>query len=257
MKKYLLAPLLLSNFFSASGQKLSIVPHAGISYYGFSYFPDKNSLNGGIKTPVPNIAPVYGADIIYKPGRIAHKLGLQRVTLGATFSTTFKNPNNGFQTRHTSQDGIDHWLLSYSLQMESQKLKKIIGMKFKFAGSLGVGVGLNESKWYYDNYYGRDDVGWSFSNGSFLRYSLDHQRRGPGLFLVGSGGIDFYNKKGKNNFSMSLFVNKGLNEMARFNMDITTGQTSNPGAAVTRHYTFATRGTNVGIKIGVPIRILK
>ena len=78
------------------------------------------------------------------------------------------------------------------------------------------------------------------------------------IFVRGTGGFDFVNKRGKRKLSVNLFYNQGLKDMAHFDIHYRYGYWNDPAKQVdVPKLVLRSRGTVFGLSVGIPITLLK
>lgn len=262
MKKF----MLLSSFFVSAvetySQKLYSVLKLTAPFSGISYTKGHNREE--FKPSVARINFSWGVDIIYHGKKVNHKFSIEQVPFEKYFKLVNKfmlPPNSEQLLGHVSINfgtTIDHFIFSYTLQKEGKMDKGFLfNSKIKFNYSAGGGFSFNRSKEYYNSVYPNSSDGGS-NQYTYMAYDAVHYRDGFGLFLRGTGGFDFVNKKGKRKLSLNAFYNQGLKDMAHFDIHYRYGYWNDPSKRVdVPHQILRSRGTTFGFSIGVPIIIIK
>jgi len=79
-----------------------------------------------------------------------------------------------------------------------------------------------------------------------------------GMFSILNAGFDVMSRKNKRVLSFSFFYNKGLSELIKFNIHYQYGFFNDPNRQVdVPNQILRSRGTSFGLKIGIPIKIIK
>ena len=262
MKKLLFFLLYTCISVCANAQKIYGVVNLTAPFSGISYTNGHN--RDEFQPSVVKINGSWGIDLFYKAKKITHKLSVEQMPFGFNFKLTNKfmvPPNNerllGFAYAKSGVT-IDHLIFSYALQKEGKREKGFLfKSKIRFNYSMGMGISLNRSKYYYKEYFLNSSCGWA-SNFTYVAYDALHYRNGFGLFLRGTGGFDFINKKGKRVLCFNVFYNQGLKDMAHFDIHFQYGYWNDPSKRVdVPKQVLRTRGTTFGFSLGVPITIKK
>ena len=231
----------------------------------FSFLNYTNGHNRAEFQPsVVKINNSWGIDIFYKPKKLTHRLSLQEVPFGFYFKLINKfiiPPNSDNLLGFTSTNYgrvIDHFILSYAIQKEAINTRKFIfKSKVRYNYSIGTGLSLNRSKRYYREYFPNSADGY-INQYTTDGYYADHYRDGFGIFLRGTTGFDVLNKYGKRKLCFNVFYNKGLKDMAHFNIHYDYGYINDPSRQVdVPKQVLRSRGTNIGFSLGIPITIKK
>ena len=257
-------PLILISFWIfpsiVSSQKLYIVPNFDFQYSGITHVRSSERPESGFRKNMPLINFMSSIDVMYKSKNFVHKLTLENSRFGPSFIITnkFMAPSDLGIIRMSHQSAIQHFILSYNLGMESQKIHNPFGkVRVRYTGSLGVGIGTNRSKRYYDEIEWKIEGGEGFAD-TYTAYKGNHSRSGLGLFSILNAGFDIMNKNNKKILCFSFFYDKGFTELAKFDIQYIYGLYSNTTKRVdVPDQILRSRGTSYGLKIGVPIKILK
>ncbi len=246
--------------FKSNCQKIYTVVNLSGEFSGISYAG--HHVKEEFRPSVPKMNAIWRIDFLYRVKRLAHKISLEQSVLGKNFKliNKFKVPpysELGFNYSSYGT-GIDHFIISYALQMEGKKEKGFFfKSRIKFNYFLGVGTSLNRSKEYYRDYYPSSDGGWSDPY-TYDGYEAKHYREGMGYFVKGGAGFDLINKKNKRFLCFNLFYNQGLKTMIRYDVHYQYGYWSDPQRQVdVPHQILKGRGTTFGFSIGLPITIKK
>ncbi len=263
MKK--LSSLFLCLYISHCGvsQKVYMVVKLTSPFSGISYTNGHNRDEFRPSNAKINLS--WGIDLIYKSKKINHKISLEEMPLGMNFKlfNKFSAPPNtdrllGFFNASFGRE-IDHLIFSYALLKEGGKEKGFLfHSKIRFNYSIGTGLSFNRSKSFYNKVFPNSSGGFSSPN-TYVAYEADHNRDGFGIFLRGTGGFDFINKKkNKRVLSFNVFYNQGLKDMAHFDIHYQYGYWNDPSKQVdVPKQVLRTRGTTFGFSLGVPIKIKK
>lgn len=256
--------LALFIYFQQSGnaQKISAALNLTTPFSGISYTKGHN--RDEFKPSVARINFSWGVDMIYHGKKVNHKFSIEQVPFEKYFKLVnkFMLPPNPEQllghVRINFGTTIDHFIFSYTLQKEGKKPKGfLLHSRIRFNYSSGVGISFNRSKNYYQTIYANSSDGSSNTH-TYMAYDAVHFRDDFGLFLRGTGGFDFVNKKGKRKLSLNAFYNQGLKDMAHFDIHYRYGYWNDPSKRVdVPHQILRSRGTTFGLSIGVPIIIIK
>lgn len=248
-------------FFGYS-QKLYGIVNLTAPFWGISYTNGHNREE--FRPSIATKSFSWGVDFIYKTKNINHKLSVEQVPLGRNFKIINKfmlPPNNerllGFDQASFGEVS-DHFIFSYALQKEGKKEKGFLfHSKIRFNYSIGAGVSLNRSKYYYKIVDDSSSGGWA-SQWTYVGYEAVHHRDGFGVFLRGTVGFDFINKKGKRKLSFNLFYNQGLKDMVHYDIHYQYGYWNDPSKRVdVPKQVLRSRGTTFGFSLGVPVTIKK
>ncbi len=260
MNKYIFLFLTLLGAIFCNGQKLYSIVRIKGEFSGISY--TKNHVKEEFRPSVPWLNVSWGIDVIYQAKKITHKISLEQSALGMNFQIINKflaPPNNGLGYANASFGrGIDHFIMNYSLQKEGKHEKGFLfHSKIRFNYSYGIGISLNRSKAYYREVFFGSEGGFQ-GNSDYIGYEAIHYRKGPGIFLKGTGGFDFINKKGKRKLSINLFYNQGIKDMVHFDIHYQYGYFNDPARQVdVPKLVLRNRGTTIGFNLGIPITIKK
>lgn len=262
MRKLIYIMIFISIQQNGNTQKLYSVVNLTAPFSGISYTGGHNSQE--FKPSVARINLSWGVDIIYRRKKVNHKFSVEQMP----FEKYFKLVNKYMLPPNTEQllghvrinfgTAIDHFIFSYALQKEGKKEKGFLfDSKIRFNYSAGVGVSFNRSKVYYRNLYANSSDGAS-NQYTYMAYDAVHYRDGFGLFVRGTGGFDFVNKRGKRKLSVNLFYNQGLKDMAHFDIHYRYGYWNDPAKQVdVPKLVLRSRGTVFGLSVGIPITLLK
>ncbi len=263
MKKLLF--LLLSFCLSLCGysQKIYGIVNLTAPFSGISYTNGHN--RDEFRPSIASINFSWGIDFIYKARKVRHKISVEQLSVGKhiKFINKFTLPPNTERllgaTVSSSGDFIPHFIFSYAFLKEGKKEKGFLfHSKIRFNYSMGLGISLNRSKAFYKEVYPNSSGGWE-NPFTYTGYEAVHYRDGFGLFLRGTGGFHFINKKkNKRVLSFNLFYNQGLKDMAHFDIHYQYGYWNDPSKQVdVPKQVLRTRGTTFGFSLGVPITIKK
>jgi hypothetical protein len=256
MKQSVFISLFLAMGFLASCQKFYLAPYFGAQFAANVYAPKSSKPADDFHIPVPEFVPTIGMGIHYKYRNFTHKLNVQLVTLGVSFSVdTYNTVVHKMQGGHQHTTSKDHALFNYSIQKEENGYRKFLGQRLKLKGSIGVGFGTNKSQWQYDG-EPRVTYGQLTNNTDYYTHDYTIKRKGFGIFFTPEIGFDLFNKKKKRFLSFDLFYYKGLKDMAAYDIKYTYGSYTD-NIAVSRQQKVISRGTTFGAKIGFPIRLIK
>jgi hypothetical protein len=243
-------------------QKAYITVNLTSPFSGISYTNGHNREE--FRPSVARINLSWGVDFHFKSKRFHHKLSVEQIPFEKYFKiiNKFNQPPNtgllGFLKIQFSSR-IDHFVFSYALQKDGKREKGFLfHSKIRFNYSFGAGIGVNRSEWYYENGYRRSADGWA-SPYTYAGYEAVHHRDGIGIFLRGTGGFDFINKrKNKRVLSVNVFYNQGLKDMAHFDIHYQYGYWNDPSKQVdVPKQVLRSRGTTFGFSLGFPITIKK
>ena len=241
-------------------QKLYIIPNFDLQYSGLSFMRNSEKNADDFKPSVPLLNYMSSIDIIYKPQKLVHKITLEYSRLGDGFKITnkFMSPADPGILSMSDAGAIQHFILSYSLGIESKNVHNPLGnLKLRYTGSLGMGIGFNRSKKYYKDLWYPIDNGLQ-DDKMYMAYLGTISRTGMGFFSIANAGFDVISRKNKRVLSFSLFYDKGFSELIKFNIHYQYGYFNDPSRQIdVPNQILRSRGTSFGLKIGVPIKILK
>lgn len=260
MIKYIFLFFFLVASVCSSGQKLYCIAnlYGEFSGIGHTDFHVKEEFR-------PSVPIMYGSwkiDIIYKARKVTHVISLQESTLGNNFKIINKfltPPNTGLGLAYAKfATGINHFILGYSVQKEGKKEKGFLfHSRIRFYYSLGVGLSFNRSKKYYSDANASSAGGFSDPR-SYMAYQAVHHRKGFGVFLKGTAGFDFMNKKGKRKLCLNVFYNQGLKDMVHYDIHYVYGYFNDLQRQIdVPHQILRNRGTTFGFGVGIPITLKK
>jgi hypothetical protein len=260
MNKYIFLFLFLLVAIFCNGQKLYSIVRIKGEFSGISY--TKNHVKEEFRPSVPWLNVSWGIEVIYRAKKIIHKISLEQSPLDMNFRIINKftaPPNNGVGFAYAGfATGINHFIVGYSLQKEGKKEKGFLfhsRMRFNYSG--GLGFSFNRSKAYYREVYQSSEGGFQTPI-IYCAYEAVHYRDGFGVFLKGTGGFDFINKKGKRKLSINLFYNQGIKDMVHFDIHYQYGYFNDPARQVdVPKLVLRNRGTTIGFNLGIPITIKK
>lgn len=258
MRKILFGLLLFYVHSYGYTQKLYGVVNLTAPFSGISYTNGHNSEE--FRPSIARINISWGFDLVYKTKKINHKISVEQVPFEKYFKLINKfllPPNTGLGFEKSKYGTtIDHFIFSYTLQKEGKKEKEFLfNSRIKFNYSAGLGASLNRSKLFYRTVYPNSSGGWQ-TPATYHAYDAIHYRVGFGIFLRGTGGFDFINKKGKRRLCFNVFYNQGLKDMAHYNIHYQYGYWNDPQRQVeVPRQVLRSRGTTFGFSIGVPITI--
>ncbi len=214
-----------------------------------------------LKEPDFTVSPKFNGswfmDLLLKSQNSTIKLSLKESVLGGSFSlkTDFGNDTSLGIHRTGRAVGIDQLVLSIQLQ-KFIKIKKIKPCNFQFFYGLGVGVGFNRSKNYYDSSLSANIVKWD-NRYNYVTYTSSFMRKGTGIFICPSIGMEWKNKKGKTYLISELYADLGLIKMFRINIDYEYGTYTNPPMRkYVNNQELNSTGSTVGLKIAVPVKLI-
>lgn len=257
--------LLLTLYISHCGysQKVYMVVNLTAPFSGISYTKGHN--RDEFRPSIARINISWSFDLIYKAKKISHKISAEQMPFGFYFKLINKfsappNPDRllGFFNASYGRE-IDHLIFSYALLKEGKKEKGFLfHSKIRFNYSIGAGISFNRSKSYFTEKFSNSSGGSSSPN-TYNGFEAVHHRNGFGIFLRGTGGFDFINKKkNKRVLSFNVFYNQGLKDMAHFDIHYQYGYWNDPSKQVdVPKQVLRTRGTTFGFSLGVPIKIKK
>ena len=241
-------------------QRLYIVPNFDLQYSGLSFVRRSEKNASDFKPSIPLLNFMASLDIFYKPKKIIHKLTIESNRFGDGFGVTnkFIHPGEIGLLGISHSGGFDNFIISYNAGIESKKLHNPLGkLKLRYTGSLGAGIGLNRTMAYFDDVIYPIDYGWQDGN-TYIAYLGSFSKTGPGLFSIVNAGFDVISKHNKRVLNFSFFYNKGFTEMVRFYIHYQYGFFNDPARQTdVPKQVLRSRGTSFGLKIGIPIKILK
>src|SRR4051812_35761830 len=173
MKKLILTVAILQLFsIQDYAQQFYISPGIGIQFSVLDYVAAPKPADKDFHVPRPKASDIPGLIIGYVTPMFTHKIAVQKIALGINFLV---QTYDGFDHRYTGAfphiNAFKHYLVSYSLQRESQDLKSFIGnTRSKFKYSLGAGIGTNKSKSFYKEAYFRNHFSMIGYHGDFFGY---------------------------------------------------------------------------------------
>ncbi len=261
MIKYIFLLFFLSFTLMSISQKFYCIANLTGEFSGISFTDDH--VKGEFRSSIPKINGTWTVDFIYQTKKIIHKISFGESVLQKNFrviNAFMAPPNNNQQgiVEMTFGTGIDYLMVSYNIQKEGKKEKNfILHSKIRFNYSLGLGYGFNRSKAYYEDSYVNSEGGRQ-DDWTYMAYEAIHYRDGFGLFLKGTGGFDFINKRKRRVLCFSVFYNQGLKQMAHFDIHYQYGFINDPQKQVNvTNQILRSRGTTFGFNVGVPITIIK
>ncbi len=260
MKQTIFFIICISLINNSHGQKLYAVVNLNAPFSMLNYTSGHNKQE--FKPSVIRINGSWGIDVFYKPKKITHKLSVQEVPFGFYFEliNKFNKPPNNSLGFNSTKYGrvIDHFIVNYAIQKEVRKSQNFLfKSNIKFNYSLGLGFSLNRSKRFYKEVFPNSADGF-INQWTYDGYYADHYRDGFGVFVRSTVGFDIFNKKGKRKLCFNLFYNKGLKDMAHFDIQYDYGYLNDPTKQVfVPKQVLRTRGTNMGFSLGIPITIKK
>lgn len=239
-------------------QKLYVAPNLGMHLGSWNYFPSSDRPARDFKSPRAQLIYTLGFNVYYNQRNLTHKLGVQSTSLGMNYKVLQEPPYalfGGGYNIHSSW--ISHAIISYSLQKEQRVSKKFIGAtSIKLKGALGVGFSPNRSQGFYDSTYNINSAYWVYQTGDFWGHDYPVPKKQAGFFLMPEIGFDLFSKSGKRFLQVEFFYWKGLRKMQEFNVSYFYGNLNN-NTRIDQNQVVRTRGTQFGLKIGVPIGIIK
>ena len=263
MEKLLFFLLSLCISLSGYSQKFYGVVNLTAPFSGISYTNGHNREE--FRTSIVRMNVSWGIDLIYKTKKVTHKISVEQMSLGKDFKliNKFSRPPNterllGF-SQASDYEFIDHFIFSYALLKEGRKEKGFLfHSRIRFNYSIGIGLSFNRSKSYYQEVFANSSGGMA-DIWTYYAYETVHYRDGFGLFLRGTGGFDFINKKkDKRVLSFNVFYSQGLKDMAHFDIHYQYGYFNDPSKQVDiPKQVLLSRGTTFGFSFGVPITIKK
>jgi hypothetical protein len=255
--KLILLVVFLAIGFKAYCQKLYVSPNLGMQFGALNYYPKANEPASDFTSPRIKIDYSIGIGLYYKDQLVTHRLAYHNTNLGLNFRVSQRPPYAylGGLSGHSSS--INHSIISYSFQREQFRRSKLVGnVSLKAKASLGAGFSPNRSGEFYDSVYSNNQRYVVYQTGDFFGYNYTVNREGVGIFLMPEIGFDLFNKKGKRFLNVEAYYYKGLSNMVTFDINYYYGNLNN-NTRIDRHQIARNRGTHFGLKIGVPIRLLK
>lgn len=243
------------------GQRLQIVPQLGFQYFGMSYISKPDAHPKDFKQSRPEFEATMGIDIKLRSNKLTHVVGLYNPIVGPSFS--FKNmfADKGIIPTflgHAHSSGPNQIFVSYSLENESKKMRKVFGaIRTKYYYSGGIGVGFNKSKKYYEDVL----MPWTYGRqigDNYYTYTVRYRKEGFGVLIPMRTGINLYNKKNRNFLNLNMFWIQGFKKMAEYSIDYEYGYFTHPEYQRSiKDVRLKSRGTVFGATVGMPINILK
>ena len=261
-KQHALFLILFIPLFSIA-QKLYVVPGLNFNYYGLNKVEVTRK---DINTPKPHIGANWFVNVKYKTKKLIFSLSLKQSVLGTSFKVRNIYVHDtilGIRLL-THADGIDQLHATASVEKETNRFYHFVGNSlFKINFKAGFGIGFNRTQSYYKEQYSYNSYGMA-DPWSFIVYEQTIKRKGIGYYLSPGIGLDFYNKKKRKILFTELYYDFGLKKMTEFNMNYEYAKYLYPTQNIdpnqyTRvlNYKVFTRGSTFGLKIGIPIKILK
>ena len=204
-------------------------------------------------------------DVVYQQANKSLVLSLTSNLVGNSFSIINIHSNNAvFPIVGTEfSTGISALQLSLAVKFDSRNFSSFIGNSLiKPNYKVGMGIIFNRSQSYYKEQFS-SSAAFIEDKVSQMGYTQTIQKIGNGIVLCNSVGIDIFNKRKKRILTTDLFLDFGLKNMALFNMRYEYGNykpnTLTPdfpnNYTYVNNYKTTTRGTQWGIKIGIPINL--
>lgn len=252
--------LLIFEFLSA--QRVELIPFIGFQYTNICYNKKADDRQNDFKKNSPKIAENYGLSIQVQK-KIIHQLTIQNVIIGHSFEIKnnylLRTPEKllGFG-KLLSQGGDDHVMMKYSVGQVSDEIP-VLNKRCRFSYAVGSAIVFDKSKNYYENVFGA--TFWSAgsydsSSGNFYEYNVSLKNHNFGISICINAGIKFYNKKGKTGVTAEVFYYKGFKQVKEYNVSYKYGYTQYPQYyRENNKVKNRTRGTILGLQIGIPIRL--
>jgi hypothetical protein len=217
---------------------------------------------------IPNIFGLQftlGGSVIYKNKKgNSHNINADFGFLGGGYqiNNKIRQDNNllGFISNRHLINGVTPGLLGYSFSKQFKKYSSVKQKNLRFAYSLGIAYGINQSKKYYDEQI--DTLvknNYLFSSGNFLNIEERFKTKNNGLFITLGLNTCLYSKRNKTIVDIELFFNLGLRQMMYHTISYKYGY-NNLSPEYTRtvkNQPIRSRGTTMGFKLGFPITIKK
>lgn len=273
MKRLLIIFIISINLQHLFAQKLSITTGFNLGYGGLFIVESKRD---DYKSSKPLKYPSLWFDLNYKPKKIIYSLSVKNSLVGHGFIV--KN----LYTKNIDSNllgipavfygtGLDIVQVNLAAAVESKKYKPFVGKAtVKFQLKAGIGIGFNLSK----AYYARDDIkyeSWGSNSANDINKYESFVTRGQSKnYLISlAGAVSFYNKNKKRSvLSIEAYYDFGLRKMISYVTNYEYGRFLQPVTQpiayidptkytkVVQHKSFS-RGSNFGVKIGIPITIIK
>lgn len=243
----------------ANSQKIYIIPNFVFQNIGLT---SQNNKNADFNISRARLNPSIGISAVIEKNNFQHVFSIDYAALGKSFKIY-----NNFMPLDTvklgyhyliSSSSINYLLLSYSIRKENKKKHNLFNSKLqtKFNYALGIAYGFNRSKHYYENPTVKGEVEFLVDNYTYIGFESTNKRKGNGAFITASVGFDLFNKKNKRLLCFSLYYNQGLKEMERSTINYKYGFVADPARQLeVQNKILKLRGTNFGLKVGIPIKI--
>ncbi len=264
MNKFKLLSLLVFSLavtINSYSQRLYILPNLGLQLSGISH--KVGSKNSDFYVSIPTFQLAYGLDLFYQKKSQKYKLSIYDNILGYSYKVI---PYNNIFIGHYE---LSHYTSIDNLQLSLSKVfeKKLIGKfpfnsKIQFNLSSGIGIDINNTKAYYkEQFYDKHFYIEHQTIGFVLQYlgtdDTIYRKSSVGLFLINDVGFDIFSKRKKRILTFSIFYKLGFLNMAKTEVTYYYGDVGNPASEKRYKQQVATKGTNFGFKIGIPITIKK
>ncbi|MGG9960492.1 hypothetical protein [Ferruginibacter sp. SUN106] len=239
---------------NVTSQKLFIVPGLVGQY---SYFSKATPKESDFSTK-PKFNGTWFIDVCYMPSKTLFKISLKESVLGENFNikTNFSDTSLGFRKIEHS-DGIDQLVLTFQVQKDIFANTNKSDYYLNWFYTFGAGIGFNRAKYYYDSFLIAKTIRWDGMY-NYAQHTTSFVRKGLGLFLSSAIGFKWINGKGKTILISELYADLGLTRMLRVNVNYEYGTYSNPSLhRKVDDMELNSTGTTFGLKIGVPIKVLK
>jgi hypothetical protein len=247
--------ILIFIFKISISQNLLIVPGLTAQY---SYFAKANMKETDFKLE-PKFNGAWFIDIYYKPKKTSYKISVKESVLGESFSinNNFGNDTSLGIRKVKHSDGIDQLTVMFQIQKFITKKNDKNDSYLKWFFDLGIGIGFNRTKNYYDSFL---TINTTRRDGTYnyVQYTTSFARKGLGFFLSSSIGFNWTNARGKMILVSELYADLGLIKMLKVNLDYEYGTYTNPPLfRKVNDQVLYSNGTNFGFKVGIPITILR
>ncbi|NOT93125.1 hypothetical protein [Ferruginibacter sp.] len=158
MNLKILAIFILFNCVEKSyGQRMYVVPNFEIQYSGISYVKKREKNKSDFTPSKPKINGTWGVDIYYRSKKTIYRFSIQREILGEAFGIKNKFFNLEKDLGiigHQTSSGVEHYVMSCNLGNGDTRFRNFIFKnKVKFTYAIGIGIGFNRQKSFYQEQY--------------------------------------------------------------------------------------------------------
>lgn len=261
-KSFLIFSFIAALALNTVAQKLTITPGLHWQEYGFI---TRNVKRADYVVPKPLKAFNLFGQINYKKGNTCFSIEALPSTLSNNFKIKdlYLNDTSLGIRNSVYGNAIDHIIFSLAVARNFNNNPQNASKKIIPWYKVGLGISLNRSNQYFNEQYSywKDGEETKYNFNSYFEYIT---KIGNGYFLCTSLGANFKNRKRKNVITAEFYINLGLKKMVKYDVTYEYGSYLYPTRNIdsqkyTRvsNYIVNSRGTVFGLKVGVPIRLIK